>query len=541
MPNDQRQANESSTTPAAIDDEIADHQLAAAERLQAQGVSAADAKTQAESKFGDTTAIRRTCYWIQHGDSLMFRGAVIALLSILCLGLTITAVASWQSQARMALQMTDLTAQLKALAEKPPTVPVPAQPKPLELTGKLCNGSPDTPAAGVEVTIINVKDGSILRRVTSDEQGRFRSGPLDNGDYAVAAPILPHAVNRAHYFQSGPVFVYAGVSPQPVEMDLSYPAGRLAIELSRPLPNQVVADQYTIASRLMIRATSNRASRERPWTTDLPLPETWPVCLVTTKPPASTSSEPLARFYELLSEQDLTKDWSQTVFASEGGLFPEGTASIEAAILLDVIPLKHELLPLPDSLSLGSGPRGFGGNRDASATLQEKFRGAIWQAALARIHVFPGEGPRALTSGSVVSLANDDLVWMSKGLGKLWLAHLQRDGAAPTTPYEPSALSYQVVQRSASNKAPIARGHTTRLRIDVPQDLESRLREYIESNPAADDFAKKTLGERIGALADAEIERGENPFIRHVEATVAGQEPLPEPAAKRPMPPHDNG
>src|SRR5688572_13446363 len=96
-----------SPDPAAseIAAELSDHLATAAEHLQQQGVPATTAHGQAQAQFGDLAAIGRRCYWIKQGDTLMFRFAIIGLLSILGIALGITALGTWRSQTRMAEQM----------------------------------------------------------------------------------------------------------------------------------------------------------------------------------------------------------------------------------------------------------------------------------------------------------------------------------------------------------------------------------------------------------------------------------------------------
>ena len=129
---------------AQIEAEIADHLATSAEQLAASGLAPADARQQTQDKFGDVAAIGRRCWWIKQGDSLMFRGAIIGLIVVLCLALAATTIGSWQSQTRMADQMAALSEQLKALAERP--APAPVVPAPLEVKGQLYLGSPDQPA-----------------------------------------------------------------------------------------------------------------------------------------------------------------------------------------------------------------------------------------------------------------------------------------------------------------------------------------------------------------------------------------------------------
>src|SRR5258707_15214770 len=88
-----------------IEAEIADHLATAAERLEAHGVSSRDDRQKSQDRFGDAIVIGRRCYWIKQGDTLMFRGALLILLTVLSIGLAIAVLVSWQSQSGMAEQM----------------------------------------------------------------------------------------------------------------------------------------------------------------------------------------------------------------------------------------------------------------------------------------------------------------------------------------------------------------------------------------------------------------------------------------------------
>lgn len=105
------------TSQDAIDAEIADHLASAAQRLAAQGTPPEAAQLAAHQQFGDVDAIRRRCFWIQEGKSIIFRTTVLVLLIGLSVGLTVTAIGTWQTQSRLVEQVTALTEQLKLLAE----------------------------------------------------------------------------------------------------------------------------------------------------------------------------------------------------------------------------------------------------------------------------------------------------------------------------------------------------------------------------------------------------------------------------------------
>src|SRR5205823_389692 len=152
------------------------------EQLQSQGLAADIAREKSQEQFGDPATIKGRCYWIKQGDALMFRTATIVLLALLCLALGFTTFGSYRSQRQMADQMAALADQLKALADQQRVVastpPAAAEPKPLEIIGRAVLGSPDKPAANVNITIIDAKDGSHVRRIATDDDGRFHSGAL---------------------------------------------------------------------------------------------------------------------------------------------------------------------------------------------------------------------------------------------------------------------------------------------------------------------------------------------------------------------------
>jgi hypothetical protein len=267
---------------AQIAAEIADHLATAAERLQARGVSPGEVQEKSQEKFGDAATISRRCYWIQQGDFLMFRGALIVLLSALAIGLAVTTVLSWRAQSRMAEQVNALTEQLKALAESqkaaPLPAPVPPSPKPLEIIGRVYVGSPDKPATHTRITILDVKDGSRVRTVATDADGNFQSGPLGGGEYALLAEtgqrLLGDRTER--WVQSPPIGVYPGLDVPRQQFDTAYHAGQLAIEMSRPLPKLTVENRYTLDSRLLVKVYSSQ-DRAYLWISANDSPQAWPV------------------------------------------------------------------------------------------------------------------------------------------------------------------------------------------------------------------------------------------------------------------------
>jgi hypothetical protein len=262
---------------AQIEAEIADHLATAAGELQAAGVTPQEAQHKAETRFGDAATIGRRCYWIKQGDTIMFRYATIGLLVILCLALAATTIGSWRSQARMAEQMDALTLQLRALADaqqaaaeqaaaqRAAAAPA-AEPQPLEITGKAFVGSPDKPAQHIQLTVIDVKDGSTVRKIATDSDGSFRSGPLAGGDYALVSTTnkkLPNDSERRanRNVQSAPIGVYPGVPVPEPQFDVDLHVGGVVFETSRPLPQVTIDDRYMIDTRLMVKSLSQNPCR----------------------------------------------------------------------------------------------------------------------------------------------------------------------------------------------------------------------------------------------------------------------------------------
>ena len=247
--------------------------------------------------------------------------------------------------------MTALAEQIKLLAENqraapPPAPPAPSEPKPQEIAGRLYDGSPERPVAGKELIVVNVQDGSIVRRVRSDAQGQYRSGSLPDGDYTLVAALESKTAPNYPYAQFQPIYVYPGMGPTHFDFDVAYHAGRVRLTTSRPLPRRQVAGKYTIDSRLMVSVTVPRIWSDF-WTSDQKTPEDWPLYLRNLRFTSGRSGDAVRlpggifRFYELLSPSDLEADWSQTRFADAVGLVPVGEVTVKAALLVDVLPAEE--------------------------------------------------------------------------------------------------------------------------------------------------------------------------------------------------------
>jgi type II secretory pathway pseudopilin PulG len=197
--------------------EFADHVASARERLEQQGVAAGDAQRRALDQFGDVAAVVRRCWWIRKGEEMMNRAISITLLVVLIAGLASLGVAGWQVQRAVGGRMDRLSEQLASLAETQQSLLAQqAQTLPVRIRGRLYLGDPSKPAAKAKLWIYRFTPGSEmnrLRRVETDAQGNFNSGPLPPGAYFVAAPLCDREANASDAgdgIQSRPLYLYEG-------------------------------------------------------------------------------------------------------------------------------------------------------------------------------------------------------------------------------------------------------------------------------------------------------------------------------------------
>jgi len=495
LPGDREQPAGGDPVTAQIEAEIADHLATSAEQLAAAGLTPTEAREQTQDKFGDIAAIGRRCWWIKQGDSLMFRGAIIGLIVVLCVALAVTTVGSWQSQSRMADQMNVLTEQLKALAERP--APVPAVQGPLEVKGQVYVGSPDQPAAGAEIYIARVEDGEIVRRATTDNSGAYRSGPLTAGDYTLQAKVQPKQQHRPSGVQSAPIYVYPGVESSRIDLDVAWHFGRIQIGTSRPLPTADVDGKYTIESRLFVKVFTNYR-RSYSWTVAYNTPPSWPAYVEFIRRPQAPQDEQGGTwFFEILSNDDLSQPGG-TVFFGPRGELPEGQALVVAAVLADVLPLGYKVPP-PVVVDPGR-----------SWTPESMAAMNAWRSVESEIRAY--RGPESL-QGVTRFQPNDDFTWATRPRGYSWLEHLS-GGPKPERPMRPSLLPVHInADTPGVTAVPITRGEATRLRIEIPTDLEEKIRALVDGALDAEQFQAVYT-----PLAP--------PFFTEAKITVAGSRPL---------------
>jgi type II secretory pathway pseudopilin PulG len=450
-----------------IEAEIADHLATSAEQLEAQGAHSDDARRISQEKFGDPAAIGRRCYWIKQGDYLMFRTAVILLLTVVCLVLALAVFSSWRSQRQTAEQMVMLAEQLKAIAEQQRTASTTGaspEPKPLEITGNVFVGTPDKPAANTEVMICRVSDGEVIRRLTTASDGTFQSGPLTAGDYTLLAKVarLPWG---AFGLQTTPIYVYPGGVPNShATIDIVYSSGRIGAKLSRPLPKLKVDGKYIIESRLYVAAMSSSAQLSR-WTAARPTPDRWPIYI---EDPESALSDPrdpsmyLRKAHSVLANED----FNESPAIEFGGLsqLPAGSWSVVAAVVADVI------------------PEGI----DLDKTAWRPWMGQNW-----------------VLFGT---------------MGDLWNRKLNPTDVRT----EKIRFSLQAINPGwvLTTNVNVLDGQLTLLEVEVPDDVESRIQQLVETVTDPAEYVQ--------------IVNKEGPFIRPAKVTVLGTEPLKDDEASKP-------
>jgi len=480
---------------AEIRAEIDDHLATSAEQLQSQGLAPHQARQLSQEKFGDPTAITRRCYWIKQGDTLMFRTAVILLLAALCLALGFTTVSSVRAQRQMAQQMAALAEQLQAIAEREraatPTAAV--EPKALEITGHAYIGSPDKPAAHYDIKICKAASGEVIRRIATGSDGSFASGPLPADDYYLATSEASKSPSVD--IQSAPILLYPSSEQTPVQFDVAFPFGRLAIETSRSLP-RFDPDSKTPEGRIIIKVLMPRL-RSVGWSSTEPAPPAWPVFASrVSRPNANESaSYPQLWFYEVLSNEKLERRLAGTIFQGDEGRIPAGECLIQAEIILGgALPQAAPQSPTNETKS--------------------KFRvdGPPQNPFHRLVATFNQFGPYALrpTEG----WKSEDYAWAKRYLDHVM--NVQRpkmDDSHFLTVERQFNIKHEFsrVQGDGAVSTPISAGAMTRIRIEIPDDLESR---YNDAFDASDPEKAKA------AWKDG------SPLTRRPSIIVLGSEPL---------------
>ena len=464
---------------AEIQAEITDHLATAAERHQSGGLGETESREKAREAFGDVREIGRRCYWIKQGDSLMYRGAIALLLAVLALSLIAVTLRSWQAESRMADQIGALTAQLKELAERQPAAAAPiAIPAPIEITGRAFAGN--RLAGGAPLSVIDVSHGKTVRQLKSDSDGSFTSGPLAGGDFALVGPVSPAApTEEPMQVQFAPIAAYPGVNVPHQDLDLAFHYGRLGISLSRPLPEfEVEGDgegKGKYESRIFIKVLTPRLRPAR-WTASSPMPPQWPI-YISGGPRAKTSIRFMADirggsqeqvldyvptdglwFYEILDNEELSGGLSASLFAGDEGRLPIGECLVVAAVMTQVPEPVKEL--------------------DAQAKFQ------LLRQSSNRFRLLYGSfGPYALRT-SVSDVSASDNQWVRH----LWydlLNRALRESQSPSRREEWVNRGMESFDAAVAVKVPITANAMTLISLEIPDDLESRVRTSFEGQTDA--------------------------------------------------------
>jgi len=414
----------------------------------------------------------------------MFRGAVALLLVVLAVSLVAITVRSWQAESRMAEQIGALTAQLKELAERPQTPPAPpVVASPIEITGRAFR-APDKPAWGAPLSIIDVTDGNTIRQVKSETDGAFTSGPLAGGDFAIFGPASPAGTDGPLYVQSAPIAAYPGVDVPHQDFDLRFDFGRLGIELSRPLPDFEVEGEGKLESRIFIKVLTPRMLPTR-WTTSSALPPKWPVYI--SRGPRATTPDVIPSSglwcYEILDNSQISGGLAGTLFTGDEGRLPSGECQVVAAVMA------HNIEP-PAEEEIGAR------NLQAFAQREGYFK-----------RRFAHFGPYRLRD----SAASSEDLWIRH----LWFDLLNREprvSRSQSLQQEWVKWGMETFDPTVAAKVQITAGSKITIRLEIPDDLESRVRNAF-------------AGEAEVEKAKAAWSEG-SPFHRHVKITVTGSEPL---------------
>jgi len=248
--------------------------------------------------------------------------------------------------------------------------------------------------------------------------------------------------------------------------------------------------------------------RSYSWTVAYKMPPAWPAYVEFIHGPQSPPDEQGgAWFYEILSNEDIAQPGG-TVFFEPRGELPEGQALVVAAVLADVLPLGYEV---PRPVMRG------GTNRGLSLSAEQ-----AWQSVGFELRT--EHGPETL-HGAERWRPSDDFVWATRYRGYSWLDHL-RGGPKPERPRGPDLLPVQINENTPGVTAvPVTRDQATKVRVEIPEDLEEKIRTLVDSTTDAD-----KLQGSFSPLSP--------PFFTAAKITVAGSRPLT--AADEPQTPGES-
>lgn len=279
----------------------------------------------------------------------MFRGGVLLMLAVVALCMMSLAYNGFMAQETMARQLTAMTADLSALAERQrQLMDRQIDPAAHSIDGVLyMDNEHTTPAAGADVTIRELPSLEIVRRVKTGADGKFASGTLPAGEYCVLSPLVgkgnpevagsagsyPGADEMQPYYatQSAPIIVPGPAEKGPV-LVVGLRTARLELAIDKPF-RATVGPHDEVPVTLMVRVTPVDLIR-LPWTPKRELPAAWPVFGTMIDMTSGYQSIPLVG-----KEFPWTGHFGQNMFHPETGL-RAGRYAVSAVVSLDTSALQ---------------------------------------------------------------------------------------------------------------------------------------------------------------------------------------------------------
>ncbi|RIK79623.1 MAG: hypothetical protein DCC68_12850 [Planctomycetota bacterium] len=293
---------QSGDVSADIRAEIADHLATAAAALSAAGAEGDVAQRQAAERFGDVRRIARKCWWIQQGDQVMRRIAiVIGCITAVALVASLFVPALAQLQ-RLGDSLDQLSEELAALRADQQSLSQRKPPR-YEISGRAYLGDPSKPAPRVEIDVWDLDAGKVVRRAVTDAHGNFASGPLSPAIYSVVAPLVgtgnfdvpvPDRIVRETVGETGetpmrpffavqsePVYVGDGQPPPEVLLDVRMAGGQIVFlteQLGKSLPKRLDLHDFKSAVALHVQLSVKPLSMNViPYHFQSPPPGKWPL------------------------------------------------------------------------------------------------------------------------------------------------------------------------------------------------------------------------------------------------------------------------
>src|SRR5689334_18759631 len=116
---------------AEIADELEFHLEQRTRALVEQGLTEADARAEAERRFGSVERVRQTCRWVQLGERIMLQRIQVGLNVVLVVAVGALGWGFWQSNAHTQDQLYRLSSLLQVRAAALAPQQVPAAPDPM--------------------------------------------------------------------------------------------------------------------------------------------------------------------------------------------------------------------------------------------------------------------------------------------------------------------------------------------------------------------------------------------------------------------------